>query len=1303
MSEQNPKHSEGPVQTSAGFSVQIGGPVDARHGDFIDWDAQFMEKGLAPPAAANEYGTPSVLHGKPTGFGRLGGAPPPAVIDVPGRTVEPQNAPQGHAAPMLPQGPPAAFEAPQGAPQAHAGHDPRNPMPFAGQLAPVMMKAHGPPMPPFQGEQPMHGAMGAKPAPEGVPPAAKMGDDSWIDWGEIGRMAAVEGAKKNPKVGRYAGAEHTENTGGRGTGGTYTYPADGEGEDEEMELSMGDAFDVLMKGALSIAQGGDPVPFGSALAKGGKPSGGGWHPIPGGKKGGMRRKQGSRYVYWYPDGTSGRSKKRPKKGGDDTPQLGFDFGGGRGSPPESGGEVSLVDSVLKETGRTSLTRGERTALYQAKRAVLRAQMEGWSKPRQLGAAVDALERAADVSDGSEEDAANIRKLAEAVVKTANAGAVPSPLPPAPSTKYRDAAKDALRDFLTGMRQLSANPGARSRAEYDEDFLRKIRKIVADSGNEGFVDMMLRSLPEGGFGATVAPIRYVREKLAAMLPDGHPDKRGVDMKKVPVPPKPDRMKASGTAEAFYNRWRAGGLPWKGPDAERMRADLRASGAKMIDRSDRSSVASHWDPKEGGGEGFAEIWEFPDGKTMGLIPRVTRGRSGWEPFPNIGRPVKEPEPPSEPSGPRPGTTSVRLPKFKAPNDKGADVRAVREIKSAARGFGSGGITDDASQVVWITKQANKVLRAGKLARDEELPHVGNAVVEAHARMVDRINELRSRGLDDAAEAAEHLGSDLEKLHEKIKKKLIAGAGQKRKGQIRRKVAKESSARQGSISSVSLSEKIGLRTEHFGSEIKQIMPLGDPSPDTAQKVLGLAGEMAEAMLRGEGSSEFDPAKIVDREHAEDASRHLGYAATAAIRAGTEIERAANFLSGPGRTAAQNRTGDTLRQAHKKIENARLKIMDDLDTLGPLRRGEVDAAGKVEGEGAAAKRLDKVPEPAGGDDYVGGKIREELSNLGQGDALSDKHVFDRVWTHARNALRGMGSQQQKELPAVANALREAHARMVDHANNMKSLGRTGHAREVYKHLDDLADMHAQVVGKIKKSYHRSMPLTEIDAYGRTLSKGWYDFLNPSPQASALPEDMLYDYLVAAVEQAYEHESRESAHRGLATVGRKLDEMARAVMLSLVQAAPNNRNLRRAMAACPCDKASVAQMLTAHGIYQGGHDGGWTSDQDSHAAMMGISGGTFALSQNPEAIRPLTVRHDPGSVAHLVKSDAIDPFAFARNRMLRNEARMRAAFAPDVVSKGGNIDARCPVHGTLDAYKSMNLHNPMAPCTCHGTPRPYA
>lgn len=52
-----------------------------------------------------------------------------------------------------------------------------------------------------------------------------------------------------------------------------------------------------------------------SLAKADRPSGGGWQPIPGGKRGGYRRRHGTRWEYWYPDAKPKKPKKKPRSVG----------------------------------------------------------------------------------------------------------------------------------------------------------------------------------------------------------------------------------------------------------------------------------------------------------------------------------------------------------------------------------------------------------------------------------------------------------------------------------------------------------------------------------------------------------------------------------------------------------------------------------------------------------------------------------------------------------------------------------------------------------------------------------------------------------------------------------------------------------------------------------------------------------------------------------------------------------------------------------------------------------------------------
>jgi hypothetical protein len=68
-------------------------------------------------------------------------------------------------------------------------------------------------------------------------------------------------------------------------------------------------FDRMQKGAqLGFDFGG-----GGKQSAGPKPPGSGWESIPSGKRGGYRRKKGSRYEYWYPDGQGGSGSKKKKK------------------------------------------------------------------------------------------------------------------------------------------------------------------------------------------------------------------------------------------------------------------------------------------------------------------------------------------------------------------------------------------------------------------------------------------------------------------------------------------------------------------------------------------------------------------------------------------------------------------------------------------------------------------------------------------------------------------------------------------------------------------------------------------------------------------------------------------------------------------------------------------------------------------------------------------------------------------------------------------------------------------------------
>lgn len=146
----------GPVKLNSGFTVAMGEKPKLE--SFVDWDSVFMSKGLAPPAEANEFGTPSEYFGKATGFGRAAPNTPTAPLSPPmaGKMGTASGTPyeagitgddpyngsnageahphySGYGGPMDPQTFPTG-PAPGSPPPAAQTRQ----MPFAAQLAPMM-------------------------------------------------------------------------------------------------------------------------------------------------------------------------------------------------------------------------------------------------------------------------------------------------------------------------------------------------------------------------------------------------------------------------------------------------------------------------------------------------------------------------------------------------------------------------------------------------------------------------------------------------------------------------------------------------------------------------------------------------------------------------------------------------------------------------------------------------------------------------------------------------------------------------------------------------------------------------------------------------------------------------------------------------------------------------------------------------------------------------------------------------------------------------------------------------------------
>lgn len=245
-------------------------------------------------------------------------------------------------------------------------------------------------------------------------------------------------------------------------------------------------------------------------------------------------------------------------------------------------------------------------------------------------------------------------------------------------------------------------------------------------------------------------------------------------------------------------------------------------------------------------------------------------------------------------------------------------------------------------------------------------------------------------------------------------------------------------------------------------------------------------------------------------------------------------------------------------------------------------------------------------------------------------------------------------------------------------------------------------------KNTEKSMDTETIyDAAGRAMRRT----LSKAEVSSApeLPAEYLYDYLVACVEEAWEHERREPAHRDKhLTAHDRLDTLSCAVTCELVRRMAYDRNLiRAAKSVGGVTKEFVARTLVEKGWMQPSSDIYQHDDFTGNAAMGAMIAEHLELSVKVPWIQtepaPVTPKqlHDrgPGDVSHLVKGEDLDPFEAI---MARRREEVRSHWT--VPELGAEITASdsCPVHGGRDMTKSMNLWNPMQPCTCSGEPNAY-
>jgi hypothetical protein len=234
-----------------------------------------------------------------------------------------------------------------------------------------------------------------------------------------------------------------------------------------------------------------------------------------------------------------------------------------------------------------------------------------------------------------------------------------------------------------------------------------------------------------------------------------------------------------------------------------------------------------------------------------------------------------------------------------------------------------------------------------------------------------------------------------------------------------------------------------------------------------------------------------------------------------------------------------------------------------------------------------------------------------------------------------------------------------------------------------------------------------------RLLRKGLYSYDDPSGRNGAVPDKFLYDYLCGFIEEAYEHEARESAH---ARFARNVDYMAERVMHELVMYMPKNANLTRAATKYNITADVVGTILRAKKIIAAPNDEGAQLDREAHIAMghydiprtvdpilrsmapavasaMEARGPWLSpdpLAKGAEGVHAAASRFRDGRA--LLVDDTVDPM---QQLAKGHTARARQLWDYREAEVATSVDAECLIHGSRDLTKAQNLHNPYARCSC--------
>lgn len=332
--------------------------------------------------------------------------------------------------------------------------------------------------------------------------------------------------------------------------------------------------------------------------------------------------------------------------------------------------------------------------------------------------------------------------------------------------------------------------------------------------------------------------------------------------------------------------------------------------------------------------------------------------------------------------------------------------------------------------------------------------------------------------------------------------------------------------------------------------------------------------------------------------------------------------------------------------------KSMDAIDAIEPLAKGE-DVTQQLIGKYGKGKK--KVEHPVSEKQRRWAYAAEEQGELPEGTArkwsrrAKGKDLPASKYVGGRGQLMGKMSKKQKKV----------HADVMQYLTAKMSC----HDGDVTQHLI-----------AAKKSY-----------FEPSLKKGMYGF-QEKPK-NPIPDHLLNDYLMAFIEEAYEHEKRECEHKKNKPVGAReqLEFFAKLIMGELAVCVGNNSELERAAAGV--NEQVIADMLNRSGLIQPQVSEQVPVDTQGHEAMCR----SWVQDELQKGAKPATLT-PKGSADGMYVDDTVDPFQGLRQVQAAHHTSAFAVEEAEYVAKG---DGHCPIHGYGDLTKMMNLRHPYGKCTC--------